>query len=677
VTASNDPTRRRLRPVPEPDRQPPHNLEAEEAVLGAVLAAGRLLVEVAALLEEADFYRPAHRAIWRAMLRLADRDQPTDPVTVLGELADHGELADVGGGPFLHTLVEAVPTVANAGHYARLVADTARRRRVIDLGIRLAHSDADPAVLAHLAGELAESTIAAGVGERGWEPPVPIGVAGELPAFPVEVLPGWLGEYVAAVATATQTPPDLAGMLALAVLATVAAGAVEVEPRPGWREPLCLFLAVGMDAGARKSGVFTAMTRPVANFERDQAAAALPGITETAVLRRIADLAAATAETAAGKAPAGQQEEARAEAIARAAEASALVVPPLPRWLVDDATPEALAGLLATYGRIALLSPEGDVFDQMAGRYNQAAGPNLGVYLKGHAGDLLKVDRRGRPPEYVERPCLTIGLAVQPEVLRGLASRPGFGGRGLLARFLYSLPESLVGRRQAGAPPVLPAVADRYALELQALAASLAVPAGDDGPALLALDQAAGELLLGFERDLEPRLAADTGDLAHLAGWAAKLAGATCRLACLLHLADHLRDGWARPINGDTFAGAARLADYLVDRARAVFDLMGADPRMDDARWLLDWINRTGQVQFTRRDAHHAAPRGRFPKATDLDPALSLLKEHGYLRRVDANPSGPKGGRPPSPRFLVNPLHPPTDRHNLQNLTRRPVLSVL
>ena len=157
-------------------------------------------------------------------------------------------------------------------------------------------------------------------------------------------------------------------------------------------------------------------------------------------------------------------------------------MPPLPRWLVDDATPEALAGLLATYGRIALLSPEGDVFDQMAGRYNQAAGPNLGVYLKGHAGDLLKVDRRGRPPEYVERPCLTIGLAVQPEVLRGLASRPGFGGRGLLARFLYSLPQSLVGRRQPGAPPVPQAVADRYALELQALAASLAIPAGDERP---------------------------------------------------------------------------------------------------------------------------------------------------------------------------------------------------
>jgi replicative DNA helicase len=215
-------------------------------------------------------------------------------------------------------------------------------------------------------------------------------------------------------------------------------------------------------------------------------------------------------------------------------------------------------------------------------------------------------------------------------------------------------------------------VNDRYALELQALAASLTTPAGPtggDSPALLVLDPEAAELLLGFERELEPRLAAGSGDLAHLAGWAAKLAGGTCRLAGLLHLAGHLRDGWNRPIGPDTFANAIRLAGYLIEHARAVFDLMGADSRVDDARWLLEWISRTGQAQFTRRDAHRAAPRGRFPKATDLDPALALLEEHGWLRRVDADspgprggrPPGPRGGRPPSPRYLVNPLHPPTE----------------
>ena len=175
---------------------------------------------------------------------------------------------------------------------------------------------------------------------------------------------------------------------------------------------------------------------------------------------------------------------------------------------------------------------------------------------------------------------------------------------------------------------------------------------------MLTLDPPAGQLLLDLERDLEPRLAADSGDLAHLAGWAAKLAGARCRLAGLLHLASHLRNGWAHPIGAATFAGAVRLAGYLVEHARAVFELMGADPRIDDARWLLEWINRAGRTQFSRRDAHAAAPRGRFPKVTDLEPALRLLEEHSYLRRVDHEPSrDPHGrGRPASPRFLVNPL---------------------
>ena len=126
------------------------------------------------------------------------------------------------------------------------------------------------------------------------------------------------------------------------------------------------------------------------------------------------------------------------------------------------------------------------------------------------------------------------------------------------------------------------------------------------------------------------------------------------------------RIGWAQPIGPDTFAGAIRLAGYLIEHARAVFDLMGADSRVDDARWLLDWIARTSQLQFSRRDAHQAA-RSRFRKATDLEPALALLEEHGYLRRVDADPPGPRGGRPPSPRFLStlclitqNPHNPQT-----------------
>lgn len=81
------------------------------------------------------------------------------------------------------------------------------------------------------------------------------------------------------------------------------------------------------------------------------------------------------------------------------------------------------------------------------GRHSGGAA-NLEVFLKGHAGDLLRVDRKGRPAEHVEHPALTLGLAVQPDVLRDIARMPGFRGRGLLARILYALPTSTVGRRK-------------------------------------------------------------------------------------------------------------------------------------------------------------------------------------------------------------------------------------
>jgi hypothetical protein len=243
--------------------------------------------------------------------------------------------------------------------------------------------------------ESAESTPA-------WEPPAPLGPATEAAAFPVRALPGVLAAFVEAEATATQTPPDLAAMMALSVLAAAAGGLAEVAVRPGWREPLNLFTVTGLSPGSRKSAVVRDVTRPLLALEREledaKAAAILEAGTARKVAERAADQAQAIAgkaaadQTAAGKAAADQAQAALADAIAAAQRAAGIQVPAPPRLLVDDATPEALASLLAEQGgRIALLSPEGD-------RYAQGGGPNLGVYLKGHAGDTLRVDRKGRRP---------------------------------------------------------------------------------------------------------------------------------------------------------------------------------------------------------------------------------------------------------------------------------------
>jgi hypothetical protein len=449
-------------------------------------------------------------------------------------------------------------------------------------------------------------------------------------------------------------------MMVLAVLATAAGGLARVQIRPGWQEPLNLFLATAMPPGSRKSAVVADTTRPLGRFDQDEAKRMAAIIVQETTLKRVAEREAEQAQAAAGKASEGERDARLSDAIAAAERAAAIQVSPTPRMLADDATPEALASLLAEHGRIALLSPEGGVFDMMAGRY-QSNGPNLDVYLKGHAGDAIRIDRKGRPPEFVDRPALTVGLAVQPEVLRVLKDHPGFRGRGLLARFLYALPPDTVGRRKIGALPVPPEVADRYRVELQALARSLldeaeaARLAGADELLVLTLDQDAAILLLTFEAETEPRLAADSGDLGHVAGWGSKLVGAVARIAGLLHLAEHLRTGWSAPISRSSVEAAIAIGRYLTEHALAAFGLMGSDQLLDDALYVLGWIERTTTERFTRRDLFTALPRGRFPKVDDLDPALALLEGHSYIRRVEQ--PKPKGaGRPPSPVYEVNPL---------------------
>jgi predicted DNA-binding transcriptional regulator AlpA len=84
---------------------------------------------------------------------------------------------------------------------------------------------------------------------------------------------------------------------------------------------------------------------------------------------------------------------------------------------------------------------------------------------------------------------------------------------------------------------------------------------------------------------------------------------------------------------------------------------MGADPVLDDARHILDWITRTRADAFTRRDLFTALDRKRFAKVTDLDPALDLLEAHGHIRRAPEPDRVGRAGRPPSPTYHVHPCH--------------------
>ena len=118
----------------EPD---PHDTAAEQAVLGAMLLSAAAAAECLSALSSADFYRPAHQVIFAGIRALVHDDAPADPVTLLAWLEDAGEVRAAGGAPYLHTLIASVPTVAQAGHYARIVRDRAVRRRLLEAGRRI------------------------------------------------------------------------------------------------------------------------------------------------------------------------------------------------------------------------------------------------------------------------------------------------------------------------------------------------------------------------------------------------------------------------------------------------------------------------------------------------------------------------------------------------------------
>ncbi|WP_436492963.1 replicative DNA helicase [Actinokineospora sp. HUAS TT18] len=119
------------------DRQPPQDLAAEQSVLGGMMLSKDAIADVIEALRPGDFYRPAHQMIYDCILDLYGRGEPADPIMVSAELERRSELRRVGGAPYLHTLIATVPTAANAGYYAEIVAEKAILRRLVEAGTRI------------------------------------------------------------------------------------------------------------------------------------------------------------------------------------------------------------------------------------------------------------------------------------------------------------------------------------------------------------------------------------------------------------------------------------------------------------------------------------------------------------------------------------------------------------
>lgn len=483
-----------------------------------------------------------------------------------------------------------------------------------------------------------------------WPDPIPIGGGLDaLPPFPVDVLPPWARLHAEQVAAELQVPVDLPATLVLVALSTIAAKRAEVWPTRSWREQLCLYLVIALPPGAGKSPAFAQILGPLERLERDLIEDARPRIEEAetrrAVIEKLYRKAVDKGEVT--------------EALTYGDDLRLMKIEAEPRLFVDDVTVEKMGEMLRDQrGRLALVSTEGGLFDQMVGRYSEKVKASLDPYLMMWSGDTVRVDRIGRGSIVIDKPALTIGVTVQPTVLQSLAERPELKGRGLTARFMYCVPQSNVGYRDMSAEARMdPEIAEKYDAGLLALWRRL-VPL--ETPERFELSREAHTAFVVWRQEMETGRRPG-GSLVALTEWTTKVESSVLRVAGLLHLADG--HGASRLIDANTMDRALRVGEFWITHARAVHEMWGADPLTHVARKILAWIADGELREFSVRDCY-AAHRSDIPRADDAVEPLTLLTERGWIQPLFEGPLSVGKRGVPSPRFQVHPEMASHVRHN-------------
>ena len=270
--------------------------------------------------------------------------------------------------------------------------------------------------------------------------------------------------------------------------------------------------------------------------------------------------------------------------------------------------------------------------------------------LKGYSGDTIRVDRIGRDSESIMDPALTILLMAQPNVVSAVLSNTTFRGRGLTARFLYSMPVSSVGSRRYRSEAVTDGIYRAY----ERLVVNLLDDEYPAKPQIITLSPEADSELESFANWLEPKL---TTDYAEMADWAGKLVGNVLRMSGLLCRAgtyqshDFLDTHGALTVSGKTMADAIRLGRYFLNHAQAAYSVLPEDAMYRNADMILQRIKERKLTAFDRRAAMRMCRT--FKTVDSIQPVLDFLEDYGYIAQKPQKYSGT--GRPPLPKYAVNP----------------------
>jgi replicative DNA helicase len=478
--------------------------------------------------------------------------------------------------------------------------------------------------------------------------------------FPIESVPHYLGDLCSAIALEVQVPIELPYFAALSVLAAASNGKVEVIVRGRHKEHLSFYNVIGLGSGNRKSEVVRTLRLPLVEIESELIAQVKPVRARQLAERKAYEQALEGLQAKArskGVTPSTLADiEAATEKLAKCQ------VQTLPKIFADNVTPEKHAALIAEHGSSSIIEPEGGFFEGLS-RYGNNKSAQVDYLNKSYGGEAFRVDRQGGDSIHAEQPHCVLHFSIQPHLILAIRNNPDFMGTGFANRFLFCLPQSLIGQRALDVPPVAQGLLDSWAMTIKALFdCNHAKPIRQ-----LTIGQSGLALLRSFNEQLEPQLVTS---LLPVQGWASKLAGQLVRIAALYELAANPS---ATEISSENIAAALALAPYLQEHAlKALTGASQDQPLHKVLTYLMEKqeglepqqsssVGSVGAIpsfQFTTRQLQQHFNKSSWLAISDNQAAtlrgiLTELAKDNWVRLVPTE-STPQGGRP-AELWEVNP----------------------
>lgn len=616
--------------------------ESEKVVIADLVRNPTHLAQVLKYCQPEHFINPKCRSIMRAIIALSDNWQPADIGGIANQLTQHNELNGIGGIAVLRKLASLEYPPNAVVEHAKIVAEWYAKRETIS-AIRNLSSIPEgynnSRYAEHVTDVVARVEYLRDLGKDEPEPLDDV-VENNLPKFPVEVLPKWLGDYCTAVHKAVEVPIDAGCFHALGVLSTAIGGKYAVQ-MGSYREALQFFGICIMKSGERKTSAIKPFLKVLTDYDKRAMAEHRRGTYRSEWKLRTLEKKLAAIEKECEKSgvlePPPEAIELRELIEALESE----LKPPMPTN-TKNATLEAISLIMsANNGRASIIADEGGILKILGGSYSSnGSSPNTDVLLDGYNNSTLMDSRVNRKGVNIDRACLSISLNFQPERIPDLIGIKSAQGIGLIARFCYAMPKPMVGFRKCTDDVVID---DYYTVGYEKCMARLFdLPMGET-PTYLQLDREATEEARRLHYEIEPMLVPNQGELDCIADWAAKYRGLIIRMAGFLHLADAADQNWDgdlkndlqwKKIDAETLRRAEKLGQYFLAHAKHFYISNGLDSRgaPSKAQKIIQWCKKRGTTHFSMRDMMRGLRKSLSKE--EMFAAIDLLIEKSHIEEI-------------------------------------------